>query len=151
MLTELPFTYPNTVVERGKGGGKKRARERHNHEFSGCENDRDNEKEGGTERGRKGRKRGREGGEGAARTDALKLLLEPVDGILLRHSVRSSYTPHLKLPAPYTETLAAQHDVEIHTVDAGRRVVFQPQIDVLSNAEAWKDGGKGRRGKKISS
>ena len=31
---------------------------------------------------------------------------------------------------------ARQVDVEVHAVDAGRRVVLQPQVDVLADAEA---------------
>ena len=55
------------------------------------------------------RKEAREGGRegGRARTDPLELLLEPVNGILLRHSMRSPHTPHLELPTPDTEALAA--------------------------------------------
>ena len=40
------------------------------------------------------------------------------------------------LALEHTVARALEHDVEVHTVDAGRRVVLDAEIDVLLDAEA---------------
>mmetsp|Transcript_31986 Transcript_31986/g.73561 ORF Transcript_31986/g.73561 Transcript_31986/m.73561 type:complete len:234 (+) Transcript_31986:184-885(+) len=69
--------------------------------------------------------------------DALVLLDEPLVRRLLGHAVRLAdaallLPPHGHAAAPR----ALHHHVEVHTVDARRRVVLETEIDVLLDAEA---------------
>lgn len=74
--------------------------------------------------------------------DTLELGLEPLHGIITGHAVLHANNALLVLAASDTIARASQHDVEVHAVNAGRRVVLQTQIDVLINAEAEVAGGR---------
>jgi len=60
----------------------------------------------------------------------------PLKGIFLGDLVLRADVRPTRLASGNTESLAAQNDVEIHTVDARVRVILDTEIDVLLNAEA---------------
>jgi len=68
--------------------------------------------------------------------DSIVLGLEPLHGVLLVEAVGRSDTSSLAAPVPNILTGAAQHHVEIHTVDANAGVVLDSQVNVLLNSKA---------------
>jgi hypothetical protein len=63
------------------------------------------------------------------------LLLEPVDGLLLRDTLTLPHLALTKLALADTVASALHANVEVHAVDARVRVVLEPQIDVLADAK----------------
>ena len=71
----------------------------------------------------------------------------PLKGIFISDLVIRADVSPTRLASGHTESLATQNDVEIHTVDAGVRVILDTEINVLLNAEAkvsCKESGRGR-------
>ena len=71
----------------------------------------------------------------------------PLKGIFLGDLVLRADVRPTRLASGHTESLAAQNDVEIHTVDARAGVILDTEINVLLNAEAkvsCKESGRGR-------
>lgn len=66
----------------------------------------------------------------------IELGLEPLHCVILGEAVGEANAVALVLPARHTETRAAQHHVEIHTVNTGGGIVLDAQVNVLLNAEA---------------
>lgn len=60
----------------------------------------------------------------------------PLKSILLSNLVLGANVSPARLASGHTESLAAQDNVEIHTVDARVGVILDTEIDVLLNAEA---------------
>lgn len=56
---------------------------------------------------------------------------EPLLGVLAAHALLVSEAGAGALALGDTEAGAAQHDVEVHSVDTDGRVVLQAEIDVL--------------------
>ncbi|GIL81996.1 hypothetical protein Vretifemale_10923, partial [Volvox reticuliferus] len=75
------------------------------------------------------------GGGGLVEDNAIELLLEPLDGVLLGHLVLDAH-PRLALPAAgHTVPSPFQAHVEIHAVNTSRGVILQSQINVLLDTE----------------
>merc|ERR1719204_2951718 len=70
------------------------------------------------------------------KNDAVVFGLEPLHGVVLDQPVGESDGSGAPLLLEHILSGPAQHDVEVHTVDADVRVVFDTQIDMLSNTEA---------------
>jgi hypothetical protein len=71
----------------------------------------------------------------------------PLKSILFGDLVLGANVRPTRLASGHTESLAAQNDVEIHTVDARAGVILDTEINVLLNAEAkvsCKESGRGR-------
>ena len=68
--------------------------------------------------------------------DTVVLLLEPLDSVLLGHSVVDADGTLGDLLLGNSTTGSRDLDVEVHTVDTSARVVLDTQIDVLLDAEA---------------
>jgi len=68
--------------------------------------------------------------------DTVVLLLEPLDGILLAHSVMNTQRALGDLLLGDSATGSSDLDVEVHTVDTSAGVVFDTQIDVLLETES---------------
>lgn len=68
--------------------------------------------------------------------NALILLLEPGDRILLGDSVLGADSSRSDLSSRNSVSRSDHDNVEIHTENASGRVVLQTQIDVLSDTEA---------------
>ena len=60
----------------------------------------------------------------------------PLKSIILSNLVLGANVSPARLASGHTESLAAQDNVEIHTVDARVGVILDTEIDVLLNAEA---------------
>ncbi len=67
--------------------------------------------------------------------DSVVLLLEPLHGVLLDELLRESDDAGLAPAVGDVGAGAAEHHVEVHAVDADRRVVLDAQVDVLLDAE----------------
>ncbi|CAH0379534.1 unnamed protein product, partial [Pelagomonas calceolata] len=74
--------------------------------------------------------------EALAEDDALVLLLEPLDRLVLGDAVLDADARLARLPPRDAEARPLQAHVEVHAVDAGRRVVLDAEVDVLRHAEA---------------
>merc|ERR1719199_1807720 len=72
----------------------------------------------------------------AREDDTVVGLLEPRDGVALRQAVRRADGAAGVLALRHAVAAAAEHDEEVHAVDAGGRVVLDPEVDVLVDAEA---------------
>jgi hypothetical protein len=59
----------------------------------------------------------------------------PLHSILLCDLVLGAHVSPTGLAPSHTKSLATQNDVEIHTIDARVRVVFDTEINVLLNAK----------------
>merc|ERR1719326_2112982 len=80
---------------------------------------------------------------GKSLTDALlpfdlciECLANPFHGILPEHTMGRTNAPPLDLLLGYAECSSLQHDVEIHAINAGGRVILQAKIDVLVHTKA---------------
>merc|ERR1719197_1970512 len=71
-----------------------------------------------------------------AEDDALVLLLEPLDRLVLGDAVLDADARLARLPPRDAEARPLQAHVEVHAVDARRRVVLDAEVDVLRHAEA---------------
>jgi len=71
-----------------------------------------------------------------AQHNAIKLVLEPFDSLVLGNSVIAAHPAGLRPPARYPESGSLKDDVEIHAVDTNCRVVLDTQIDVFVDAKA---------------
>ena len=60
----------------------------------------------------------------------------PLKSVLLSNLVLRANVCPTRLASGHTESLAAQNDVEIHTVNTRVGVILDTEIDVLLNAEA---------------
>ncbi len=67
--------------------------------------------------------------------NTIVLLLEPVDGVLLGHSVVVTHRALGDLLLGDSSTGSSDLDIEVHTVDTSARVVLDTEIDVLLNTE----------------
>ena len=68
--------------------------------------------------------------------DARVGVLEPLDGLLLGHTVVDAHTVGAVLASRDTATRTLKDDVEIHTIDTYLRIVLDAEIDVLLDTEA---------------
>lgn len=71
-----------------------------------------------------------------AQHQALIGRLEPLDGILARHTVLCTNATRSALPSGDAVSRAGQHHVKVHAEDAHMRVVLDAQIDVLLDTKA---------------
>ncbi len=60
----------------------------------------------------------------------------------LSDAVGDAHTSTAAFLAGHAEAGAAEHHIEVHTVDTDGRVVLQTQVNVLLNAEAEVAGGR---------
>ena len=68
--------------------------------------------------------------------DTIVLCLEPLDSILLAHSVMNTEGALRDLLLRHSATWSGDLDVEVHTVDTSAGVVLDTQIDVLLDTES---------------
>jgi hypothetical protein len=68
--------------------------------------------------------------------DALVLGLVPLDGLVLGHLVVEPHPAPGALPAGDAPAGPLEHDVKVHAVNAGGRVVLEPEVNVLRDAKA---------------
>merc|ERR1740138_1590312 len=68
--------------------------------------------------------------------DAVVLRLEPLHAILLFPAVRKANLSSAELPVLNSAAWPGKMHVEVHAIDASARVVFDAQVNVLSDAEA---------------
>ena len=67
--------------------------------------------------------------------DPVVLGLEPLHGVVLDQLLRGTDASRLPPAVAHVGAGSAQHDVEVHAVDADRRVVLDAKIDVLLDPE----------------
>merc|ERR1719197_716969 len=71
-----------------------------------------------------------------AEDDALVLLLEPLDRLVLGDAVLDADARLARLPPRDAEARPLEAHVEVHPINARRRVVLDAEVDVLRHAEA---------------
>jgi len=67
--------------------------------------------------------------------NTLKLGLEPLDSILLRYPVRNTHARLTGTALGNTISRAVQHNIEIHTINTSRWIVFNTEINVFGNTK----------------
>ena len=67
--------------------------------------------------------------------DPVVLGLEPLHGVVLDELLRGADASRLPPAVAHVGAGSAQHDVEVHAIDADRRVVLDAKIDVLLDPE----------------
>lgn len=67
--------------------------------------------------------------------NALILLLEPSNGVVLGYLVLVADSSGSDLTSGDSVSGSDQHNIEIHSENAGGRIVFKTQIDVLSDTK----------------
>ena len=64
------------------------------------------------------------------------LLLEPLHGFFLRDQMLKANTASFPFPFSNVETRTSQHHIEIHTINANARIVFDSKINMLLDSKA---------------
>ena len=67
--------------------------------------------------------------------DPVVLGLEPLHGIVLDELLRGADTSSLPPAVAHVCARSAQHDVEVHAIDADGGIILDAKIDVLLDAE----------------